>query len=733
MNAQPGKPASSAGEASDPTQTPARPALGANDPRDHHPQAVRIGHIADTHIGAELPRRPRLDLARRGEDFIDRYHRVLDALQRQRVDLVIHAGDLFDEAHPSTRAIGAACTPLLTLATEGIPIVLVPGNHERSAIPGSLLLAHENIHIACSPTTFRFTIKGRRVAITALPCIRRGVRAAFAEALRSSGWSDEPADLRILTVHQAFASARCGTHNFRFKPGEHVMDLDAIPPAFDYVAAGHVHRYQVLHSPTPQGPPIVYAGSTDRITFAETDEPKGYVLIEAADDGLRHRFIEHDVRPMAIRALDIAGRADVAIHSEVRQWLKRLPERAVAQLRLAGRVPRERLGSLNLTARARSLRPDVLLSLSVRGVDLDTAPSCAGTAADHRRDGIKPRRSTSPRARPTAGGRDLASAFDHLPGPRRPVVTATVQSLRKLPTGVGVYAIHDRDGQLMYIGKSARPRQRVRVHLANSGQGNYFADWPRDARYVQVRTTDSELEALLIEAELVRQLTPPFNIQMRRWPDYRFVTADDPRDGPYRITATADGTYCFGPFRSARQAQRAIDALHEARLSPHALVEAIEADALTEMNRSGDDEDHTTACLTHLIRVAQAASRRDGLLILPGDDGRRTIALLDDEGVSLMDLHDDDASAVELVHRAGGNGFCTPVTERSPYSVPAGMLDVLLLVHRMVDRQEGRYRFIPADHRHALSPEVIRPLAFENLPPTTRHRTAGPTRGHDAG
>ncbi len=253
----------------------------------------RILHLADSHIGADLPARPRSARHRRGDDIVASYRRVLALAEDVGVDLVIHAGDVFDLPRPNDAALAAAGEPLLRLAAAGIPVVIVPGNHERSILPGSLLFSHANLHVVRQPETLTFELRGTRVAIAAFPCVRRQSATRFGGLLEATGWEPAPADVRILAVHQTFESATCGPARYRFRSGDDVVERGAVPAAFDYVAAGHIHRHQVLETPHEGGPPIVYPGSPDRISFAERDEPKGAVLVESDGDRLTHRFVEH--------------------------------------------------------------------------------------------------------------------------------------------------------------------------------------------------------------------------------------------------------------------------------------------------------------------------------------------------------------------------------------------------------------------------------------------------------
>ena len=204
---------------------------------------LRVLHLADTHIGAGLVARPRRAVPRRGDDLVASYRAALASASREGVDLVIHAGDLFDNTAPGSGALGVAAEPLRALASAGVPVVIVPGNHERSAVAESLLLSHENIHVLAEPRTVRLELGGVRVAVAGFPCVRRGAEQGFPGALESTGWRRVAADVRILAVHQTFAGAAVGPTGFRFRPGRDVVFPGAVPAEFDYVAAGHVHRH----------------------------------------------------------------------------------------------------------------------------------------------------------------------------------------------------------------------------------------------------------------------------------------------------------------------------------------------------------------------------------------------------------------------------------------------------------------------------------------------------------
>ena len=106
----------------------------------------RILFLADTHLGFDLPQRPRVERCRRGPDFFRNFDLALRPALQGEVDLVVHGGDLLYRSRVKPWLVEKAVAPLLRVADRGIPVVVVPGNHERSRIPFPLLACHPRIH-----------------------------------------------------------------------------------------------------------------------------------------------------------------------------------------------------------------------------------------------------------------------------------------------------------------------------------------------------------------------------------------------------------------------------------------------------------------------------------------------------------------------------------------------------------------------------------------------------------
>ena len=262
--------------------------------------------LADTHLGFDQPVRPRAKRRRRGPDFLANFRRILAAAVEQRVDLVLHGGDLFFRSRVPEAIVDLVYGELLAFADHGIPLVIVPGNHERSRLPTSLFLQHPNIHVFDAPKTLRFDLGGARVALAGLPCTRKNIRAHFRQLVAATGWNDCPSDIRLLCLHQTVEGATVGPHGYTFRNGHDVIRQRDLPASFHAVLAGHIHRHQVLQVEGDGGHrlPVIYPGSTERTSFAEADETKGYCRLDfglssSGDWGLdRSDFVPLPTRPM---------------------------------------------------------------------------------------------------------------------------------------------------------------------------------------------------------------------------------------------------------------------------------------------------------------------------------------------------------------------------------------------------------------------------------------------------
>lgn len=245
---------------------------------------MRLLFLSDTHLGFDLPARPRTLRPRRGPQFFETMEHALAPARRGEVDAVVHGGDLHFRSRVPAWLAEAAIAPLRQVAEAGVPVLLVPGNHERSRLPYPLLARHPALHVFDRPRTVVLQAGGLRVAFEGFP-YAAGVRARFQALLAEArGHAPAPADLRVLLLHQCVEGATCGPGHFTFRGGPDVVRRADLPRDAAAVLCGHVHRHQVL--PGRGGPPVIYAGSTERTSSAEAGERKVALVLTLSRAGV---------------------------------------------------------------------------------------------------------------------------------------------------------------------------------------------------------------------------------------------------------------------------------------------------------------------------------------------------------------------------------------------------------------------------------------------------------------
>jgi exonuclease SbcD len=252
---------------------------------------VRLLFLSDTHLGHDLPARPRVERPRRGADFFEAFAAALAPARAGEVDAVLHGGDLLYRSRVPAWLSDAALAPLRRLADDGVPVILLPGNHERGRVPHPLLVLHRNLHVLDRPRTVVLDAGGVRVAFTGFPYASE-VRDRFPALLGAARAGAPAADVRLLCLHHCVEGATCGPGDFTFRAGPDVVPRAALPRDVAAVLCGHVHRHQVLHADGL--PPVIYAGSTERTSRAEALETKGIVLLHLDAEGL----LRHEFRPL---------------------------------------------------------------------------------------------------------------------------------------------------------------------------------------------------------------------------------------------------------------------------------------------------------------------------------------------------------------------------------------------------------------------------------------------------
>jgi excinuclease ABC subunit C len=142
------------------------------------------------------------------------------------------------------------------------------------------------------------------------------------------------------------------------------------------------------------------------------------------------------------------------------------------------------------------------------------------------------------------------------------------KKLAKLPTTPGVYFHKNVRGEIIYIGKAANLRSRVRQYFQKSRTRDLKTDTlVAEITDVEWRELETEADALFLEAELIRRYLPPYNILLRDDKSQLFVRVDYKSDYPTVTTIRRpldDGAYYFGPYFNSFAIKKALRYLRRA-------------------------------------------------------------------------------------------------------------------------------------------------------------------------
>jgi exonuclease SbcD len=280
---------------------------------------MKILHTADWHLGDRLGRIDRTDDLRRAVE------RVADYCTRNRVDVLLVAGDLFSElARPDglRDAIRHVQETFDGFLRGGGTILTLTGNHDNENFCQTLCHAMTlaapaagrpgevaplgRLYLAAQPTFLRLADRaGGEVQFVLMPYPtptryldreetqryhsleekNRHLQAAYTDALRRI--REHPRfDARLPAVLSAHVHVRGGEVATLFRISEQedvVFESHDLPTDFAYVALGHIHKPQYLGGHTH----VRYSGSIERLDLGEASDNKGVLLVEVGPDGRR--------------------------------------------------------------------------------------------------------------------------------------------------------------------------------------------------------------------------------------------------------------------------------------------------------------------------------------------------------------------------------------------------------------------------------------------------------------
>ena len=282
-------------------------------------------HFGDVHFGVENYGRfdPLTGLPSRLVDFRDALLQAIDIALDAGIELAVFAGDAYKTRDPNQTHQREFAQCLSRLTRAGVPIVMLAGNHDipntkgrANAIEIFGALSGENLHVFDTPSLKVVETKsGTRVQIAAMPYLikslvlsreenkDKGVQETtqlivdrYAAGIHALAAQCDPDLPTILMGHFSVANAKLSANQVGYLTNEPEVLLSVLTqPAFDYVALGHIHRYQDLNK--GQQPPVVYSGSIERIDFGERSEEKGFALVDLVKGASEVKHVTVKTRP----------------------------------------------------------------------------------------------------------------------------------------------------------------------------------------------------------------------------------------------------------------------------------------------------------------------------------------------------------------------------------------------------------------------------------------------------
>lgn len=349
---------------------------------------IRIVHFADFHLGIETYGRvdAATGLSSRAVDFLAALDALVEFTLTNDIHLVIFSGDAYKTRIPNPTYQREFNTRILKLARAGIPVVLIVGNHDIAPAEGRAstldvftTFSADNVYIGRTIETLRLETKAGPVQVVTLPWVQRS-RYLTRDTARgkSAKEVDEmltqtilnflnkekqgllPDIPSILAAHASVQGAAFGSERSIMLGQDLILPAgDIADPAFDYVALGHIHKHQVLR----EQPPVVYAGSMERMDFGEEHDEKGFVVAEVEKG--RARFEFHPIPARRMITLEMRLKSDDPTAEAVKAIARAKPKDAI--VRVSVRVTEDQALRLN----EKALRDALADAAFVAAVNVD--------------------------------------------------------------------------------------------------------------------------------------------------------------------------------------------------------------------------------------------------------------------------------------------------------------------------------------------------------------------------
>lgn len=288
---------------------------------------MKFIHFSDFHLGIQKgPMDKNTRIHERILDFIDVLESMIEFAENEDIDLAIFSGDAFHVSSPNQTYLNMFAKTIERLARQCV-VVMVIGNHDMpgpvhksSSVDIFESLKIDNIIIGNHPKVHNIETKDGMVQVAVMP---------YPLKPWMSDWIDVPANEieigketeaiiqklgdeideefpSILAAHITVSSAKFASgQTLTLDANNAIVNIESLTWPWDYVALGHIHIHQVLCDE----PPVIYAGSLERVDFGDEGHAKGFIFGNI-DEEVNWEFIEVDAREYVTISVDVSKLKD---------------------------------------------------------------------------------------------------------------------------------------------------------------------------------------------------------------------------------------------------------------------------------------------------------------------------------------------------------------------------------------------------------------------------------------
>ena len=278
-----------------------------------------IVHTADSHLGITRYFKidPETGLNIRLLDFCYAFREVIDFVVENKPELFLISGDLFDKVNPTNFIRKFIQKELFRVSDVNVNTFIIPGNHETPRTRGvtnplALYMSIPHIFVGLKP----FEKKIGNYKIYGVP---------YTENPEDHIKRPERGYKNILMLHTTIEGSKLSSE--RYMSFDESTILPSKIPEYDYVALGHIHKFQILKER------FVYPGSLEKYDFSEIEDDKGFVVIDKNIE-----FVKTKTREMIDLNISCENKTGFEITEEALEKLEKINDKIVRVL-LEGKLP----------------------------------------------------------------------------------------------------------------------------------------------------------------------------------------------------------------------------------------------------------------------------------------------------------------------------------------------------------------------------------------------------------